>query len=349
MKTLLAVAVCAGVVFASPVYAAMYPVGPDPEKLTIGDWNQDGCADVVVANNQSDTDTDDFAMDASLSILLGNCDGTLQAEMRKNPPNPVRHISALAFGQHGIVFTDDDGADEGAKDRLRILKWGGQWYAKDLDYAGLRDFALSDLNGDGWEDAAVVSYEFPLIVAMGTESGFGAESVYHVGYDPYAVALADIDQDGLLDAVAAQRYHRRTAMLPGVGAGAFGSRQVTLLDAMPLDIVAGDFAEGGNLEAITSADFALPIKNMDVGDLNDDGHLDIAAAYGKWVYATAPAHWEGGVALYYGDGVGDFSAPEMHAYGQQVYDVKIADLDGAGLPDLVFSLTTDDKIAVEVR
>jgi hypothetical protein len=67
-------------------------------------------------------------------------------------------------------------------------------------------------------------------------------------------------------------------------------------------------------------------------DLNGDGHLDLIVA--NSARSGAPTD-SGSIAVLLGHGDGTFAAPVLYSAGIKPYDVKLADIDLDGHPDLV--------------
>lgn len=119
---------------------------------------------------------------------------------------------------------------------------------------------------------------------------------------PSKLKLADVNEDGKLDAViVAPGTPGRVAVLPGDGAGGFGTASV--------------LSAGSNL---TSAS---------VTDLNGDCHADL-------VVSSSGSHE---VVVLEGHGTGAFGSPLAFGLngGSNPYAAAVADLDGDGRPDVV--------------
>src|SRR5690606_35387556 len=71
------------------------------------------------------------------------------------------------------------------------------------------------------------------------------------GNMPRAVALADMDQNGLLDAVVANEFANRVVVLPGLGDGTFASALPgNLVGERPTRVAVGDLDLDGVLDVV---------------------------------------------------------------------------------------------------
>jgi hypothetical protein len=163
------------------------------------------------------------------------------------------------------------------------------------------------------------------------------------------VAIGDLTGDGRPDIVqtVGGSSSSAVAVLPGLGAGDFGSRIVVPVGFRPHTIALGDLNGDGLLDLATanSSSVSVVFRNgasgfgppthilftgptsVAIGDLNGDGDADLAVTLG-----TARA-----VALVPGNGSGGFAPPITIPIsdGPFVQRVAIGDVTGDGRPDLV--------------
>ncbi|MDQ3262300.1 MAG: putative Ig domain-containing protein [Myxococcota bacterium] len=134
-----------------------------------------------------------------------------------------------------------------------------------------------------------------------------------LGFVPGSLAVADLDNDGNLDVLAADvGGQNRVLALYGNGNGTF---QTPVL-VFNLGI--------GASEALVIADF------------NNDGDLDFAVS----------DRANGNAYALYGDGLRNFSSPTAHWVGKEVSSLRSADIDGNGFPDLVSVSYADNQLRV---
>jgi hypothetical protein len=175
--------------------------------------------------------------------------------------------------------------------------------------------ASGDLSGSGTADLAVanfldgsVSVLLETAVASGT---YSAAVTTSVGGHPNEVVIADLNGDSRADVVLADET-------------ANAGRVVLLLQD------GASIAHFASPVALSTVD---AVAGVAVGDVNGDGRPDIVAA-------TADANGNNGHAVVFLQdpaNPGTFLAPSVFAGGAQPTAVKIADVDGDGLPDLVTS------------
>ncbi len=183
--------------------------------------------------------------------------------------------------------------------------------------------------------------------AIGT-GGFGTASSFSVGDAPESVAIGDINGDGVLDLVTADRNDDTVSVLLGDGAGGFGVASVFSVGNAPGSVAIGDINGDGVLDLVTAdysdntvsvllgdgtggfgvaSAFSIGISSQSVamGDLNGDGVLDIVTAH----------RFGSAVNVLLGDGAGGFGAATVFSVGSWAYSVAIGDLNGDGVLDLV--------------
>ena len=278
------------------------PVGTSPSALHLADLNRDGRLDVIESNRcpQEICSQDD------IRVLLSNGDGTLTAQ----PFLPLQNSpSALASG---------------------------------------------DFNEDGRLDLAVgFAYESHVAIYLGTGDGrFGPPALSEGIGSPARMIVADLDEDGHADlGVADQSYYFnfmrgdglggfltsnppvRTQVLDGGGTFAFtdfdrdGSADlgiVTGYDRGGIYVLAsnhdGTFGPQQRLSPDQSSSHVV------VGDLNDDGKLDLAS--------SDHFDFNDGITILLGTGSGDFTFRGKYRSGVGAGRITVRDFDVDGRKDL---------------
>lgn len=133
---------------------------------------------------------------------------------------------------------------------------------------------------------------------------------YNVGSGPWAVAIADLNNDGFNDIVAASPGSSVASVLINNGDGTFAP-------AVP-------YPTGSGARAVA------------LGDIDNDGDIDVVVANNGFTTVTVLKN----------NGNGTLAAKVDYAAGGNPSSVSLGDLDGDGYPDIVSTNTTSNVIAV---
>lgn len=179
--------------------------------------------------------------------------------------------------------------------------------------------AAADLDGNGHTDLIAGSglYQdggaFPGYASVVRQTGAGTYATaarYGLGADPVAVAVGDLNGDGKLDLAVANA----------------SSGTVTVLLQNPA--APGTFTPAATLSTGTGAPLDLAI-----GDLNQDGHNDLAVAVSG-----------SGVLVFFQSGVapGTFSAPQTFTVVGDPRALALGDFSGNGRMDMAVATNADN-------
>ncbi|HST43204.1 MAG TPA: FG-GAP-like repeat-containing protein, partial [Conexibacter sp.] len=349
--------------------------------LGVGDFDEDGTADVAVA-----------LQSGHLSILLrdGAGGGYSQA------PGSPRTIGASDAGPLEVADLDRDGHLDVVAHQARasgataavLLGDGDGGFAPTATVTLPGDWgsmALADVTDDGVLDLVTVletGLGSRLIVLPGVGDGtFAAPLSAGTPVDglvPIALAVADFDRDGKLDAAVAHLFVRDgiVTILRGDGAGGFARAA-----GSPYDIGSGTLAlKSGDVDGDGALDLVSPVipasgdnRRATVGLLlgNGDGSFDVAPEQSFASPATAnpasafalplgdldgdgdldvafPVGENAGVWPLYGDGAGRFltTAVAPLAAAATLNAAKIADLDGDGRLDILTTTVSSPRLFV---
>ena len=305
----------------------------DETEPVMGDFNGDGKKDVakLVVNTVGQTST------YSISVLLGNGDGTFKTAVLTNTPNnaddPLVVGDLNGDGKDDIVQIHPYGED------CRAARAAGVKPSGPSECGSSIDVLLS--NGDG-TFATPVNYSLTYTSLQGG-------------------LLTDINGDGKLDVLAFDNLNPGNALeLLGNGDGTFQAvaTLATLTGPAPGDMVFGDFNGDGNLDfagfsgnqvAVSLAsdgNWAAPVLlttedgnyngcTNSIGDLTGDGKPEIV---------SINCDENNTVTVYVNNGDGTFhpgvyynSTGDLY---QDPYEATIADMNGDGNNDVV--LTNED-------
>jgi len=338
----------------TPVFDAprAYLLGSSPAGVAIGDFNGDGIQDLAVPIYATESGV--------VSILLGKGDGQFQPPVHYNVDWGAASVAVGDFNGDGkldlAVGTNNFYSANGSNVSIMLGNGDGTFLAPmpySVQYNPLF-VAVADLNHDGKLDLAVVNeLSNSVSILLGNGNGtFQNQVTYAVGTQPYSLAVGDFNRDGVLDLAVANEASGNLSILFGNGDGTFQSQVTVTVGANPNSIVAGDFNEDGKLDLAVTLDgsarssslVAILVGNGDgtfrrpshysagrspdsvaVGDLDGDGHLDLAVA-STGTYT---------VTVLLGKGDGTFQTAANDTPGGTF--VAIGDFNGDGTPDLVVS------------
>jgi hypothetical protein len=338
-----------------------------PQAVAIGDIDDDGHPDVVVVsladgrvawyrNNPATQNRFgvasfvDFSASGPIGVDVGDIDGdghldiavasTLGSSIfwyehngAASPNFTRRTVAAGLQGASSVTIVDLDG--DGDNDILSTARTGARvtWHENlggspptfatrtiDDALAGATDVEVADMDGDGDLD----------IVASGQTTGearwyerepglpatFTQHQILTSGGGAYALALGDLNDDGAIDIVVAERSSNEVTMLRNDGA-----------------------ADPAFIEAQIAAQ-PTPTA-LDIVDLDGDGDLDVLAV-----------SLQAGVAAWYandGATIPAFMAGTVRASISGASGIKGADLDGDADVDVVISITSPSSVVWEAQ
>jgi type II secretory pathway component GspD/PulD (secretin) len=293
-----------------------YPTGNGPVFVTSVDVNADNFQDLIVANSTDNT----------LSILLGNGDGTFQNPLAPAPATGAGPVSiatgtfdaknntnidlavanqlgnslTILLGNGDGTFTAASGSPIKTGNRPTsvvpaILSTGGQ---TDLIVANQKDNTISVFIGNG-------------------DGTFLPAVNYPTGNAPTGLCVADFNNDGKLDLAVTNQNDNTVWIYLGNGDGTFGK---------PVS-----FAVGQAPVYVASADF------------NGDNILDLAVANNGAATSTNSGD---SVSILLGNGDGTFSAATDFPAGNGPTSIAIADYNVDGFPDLAVTAQSDNSVAL---
>jgi hypothetical protein len=270
--------------------------------------NGDGKLDVVVANFGP------CCFTSSVSVLLGNGDGTLGARTDFATDNGSWSVAVGDLNGDGKLDLATANSFFPSNSVSVLLGNGDGSFGATTNSAtgsNAKSVAIGDLNGDGKLDLATAnSSPGTVSVLLGNGDGsFATHTDYVTGTDSRSVAIGDLNGDGKPDLAVANAgsfpdYLGTISVLLGNGDGSFGAKT--------------DHGTG-------NAPYSVAIR-----DLDGDGNLDLAAAN---QYGTFPEN-DGSVSVLLGDGSGGFAPKTDYVTATGPVSLAIGDVNGDGKPDL---------------
>lgn len=290
--------------------------GNAPDFVTTADLNADNFQDLIVSNFTDNT----------LSIFLGNGDGTFQNPITPPPATGVGPIS-IATGTFN------------SKNNTNVC----------LAVANQTANTLSILlgNGDGTFTAA-------------------PGSPIKTGNHPTSVVTATLSTEGQLDLIVANQQDNTVSIFMGNGDGTFAAPVNLATGNAPTGLVVADFNNDGKLDlAVTNqtdnsvsvylgngdGTFNKPISYptgqapvyVAAADFNGDNVLDLAVANNGAGTSTLSGD---SVSILLGVGNGTFGATTNFPAGNGPTSIAIADFAVNGLQDLAVTAQTDNAVAL---
>ncbi|MBZ5656528.1 MAG: FG-GAP-like repeat-containing protein [Acidobacteriia bacterium] len=293
--------------------------GAIAQSVAVGDVNNDGKPDLVVANG---CDSQGCAH-AVIGVLLGNGDGSFQPALTYSSGGYYSDSVAVADvnndSKPDLLVSNFCSDSSCANGTVAVLLGNGDGsFGTALTYnsGGIQttSIAVRDVNNDGKPDLLITnecvsksSCDGSVGVLLGNGDGTfqPATTRGSGGSAAESIAVADVNNDGKPDLLVANQqgsspnYSQVLAVLLGNGDGTF---QPTV-----------SYSFGGS-----------GAQSGAVGDVNGDGKPDLVLAGGSAV----------GVLL--GNGDGTFQPAETYSSGgYPAYSVAVADINGDGRPDVL--------------
>ena len=254
--------------------AVNYDVGTNPTYVAVADLNGDGNLDLAVSN-QNCTNGGPPCGTGTVSILLGNGDGTFQPHLdyaAGSNPNSVAVGDFKGDGKLDLAIANGNSVDPST---VSILLGNGDGtfqapVSYPLNTNGV-SVATADFNHDGKLDLAVVDNIGLVSILLGNGDGtFQTRVDYPAGSFPGGIGLGDFNEDGNVDLAVANGGSNTLSVFLGKGDGTFEPQIQISTGANPQGLVAGGFKQDGRLDlAVTN------YNNNTVSILWQDGTVSL--------------------------------------------------------------------------
>jgi len=336
----------------------IYHVRSGPTDIKTADLNGDNAPDLVVPLQHTDR----------VAILLGNGDGTFGRPARFETENGPYSVAPGDLNEDGKVDVVVSNVNGGRMQGLSVLLGNGDGTLQlPITYETGDDphsVVLSDFNGDGHLDAAVVnsgSQTFSILLGKG-DGTFGAAVSYPTPSSaPFYLVVADFNQDSHPDlSVTYELQNTSVSIFLGNADGTFQPAIDTATGfSYPGSLVAGDLNEDSIPDLVMGAGAVIALLGK------GDGTFETPKGYHTNVDVVTLAQFDGtggidalafeyrdvsGFSLITGNGDGTFNASRSFSVPYDLLgSIASGDLDRDGNPDLVMSGVSTSDIQGQVH
>jgi FG-GAP-like repeat len=268
--------------------AVDHGAGSNPVAAAVGDFNNQGIADIVVANQGSN----------DVSVLIGNGNGTFEPGLNSAAGDSPVAVAVGDFNQDNNL--DVVVANGGSSNTVSVLLGKGTGYFDSpTSYpVGTNpvSVAVGDFNQDGYPDIAVAnagSGNVTVLLNNGKSGGFTGKN-YPVGNGPSSVAVGNfVTTSKYPDLVVTNATDGTVSVLLNNGNGTFGTQTTYQVGTSPSAVATGAFT--GQSQLIDLAVANAGSNNVSVLLGNGSGAFATAVNYNV---GTQPV----GIALGYING-----------------------------------------------
>lgn len=326
--------------------------------VATADLNSDGRLDVVMSDLTANA--------AGIWVLLGNGDGTFQAAVSYgNEPLSgslgVAIADLNADARPDVVFTNF------SMNHVSVLLGNGDGTFQSAIHSPApldrRGVAVGDLNADARQDLVLVGGNTASVLLGNGNGTFQFPVEYNLDSLSFSVAIGDLNADGRPDFVATNHLISQgggaVSVLLGNGNGTFQNAVSYGTAGGTTCVVIGDLNNDGRPDlaaANNSADSVSVLLN------NGSGTFQPAFNFGAGLSPSSVAigdlnrdgqldlvtanEFGNNASVLLGNGTGTFPPPLNFGTGVRPLSVAIGNLNADGEPDLVFAASTSQAASV---
>ena len=286
-------------------------VSGDPDSVTAADVNGDGKMDLICSDYYGD----------AVTVLTNNGSGGFVLSGTYPVGNLPTVVTAADVNGDGKVDLICANSDSGSSSLSVLTNNGSGRFVLSGTYpVGSEPISVTavDVNGDGKVDLISANWgslggNTLTILTNNGSGGFVLASSPVVGNGPMSVAAADVNGDGKVDLICANRADSTVSVLTNNGSGKFA--------------LSGTYPVGSGPVLVTAA------------DVNGDGKVDLITA--NW--SESAGHT---LTVLTNNGSGIFGSNATINVGNGSICVAAADVNGDGKVDLISANNTDSTLTV---
>ena len=223
--------------------------GENPVDLAIADLDEDGLADLVVANHETD----------HVTLLFGIAEGGFERRDHSRfrvdvspHPHAVR-LQDIDSDGHADLLVDDRSPE--SIQLFRGLGDGTFSGATSIDVGGdpYRGMSLADVTGDGLADLITPNPDHVAVLVAEEDGGFRPRATLPAPFGPFSVVAADLNGDGSAEVLVASYAGGEVAVLVGGDTPLLHRIEIV---GSPYGLATGDFDGDGRVDFAVANDAA---------------------------------------------------------------------------------------------
>lgn len=296
----------------------------NPQAIAANDFDNDGIIDIAVSN---------WYATGFITIFYQKTDGEFDSMIYAGNAEQCGYggfhsIASKDFNCDGLVDLVVCDATMGSNRICVFINDGDREfhsYGFEIPNSKPAFIKSADLDSDGDIDIVTANVESDdLAVIMnsicddgncrcGEDPIFIEKRKYSAGDSPYGVAIADLNNDNILDLATINLNSNDISIFLGKGNGYYH--------------------EAVNYEGV------IEPKALAAGDINNDGSIDIIAG----------SNTTNSISVYLNNGDGTFQTEDHYLAGLGIHDIAVADVNNDNIFDIITANISDDTVSVLIN